>query len=262
MQTEELSCPITIISYTDLKAFDPLNPDQGLIDSIGNAFGPGCLGIMAVTGVPDFMEKRAKLLPLSAKIPHLPDLQDCVSPQTHYSIGWSHGKEEIEPGKPDMAKGSFYGNPRTDDTLSRIDPQLAEQRPDLYCDNIWPKSLPELRDAFCDMGETIVQVGVLIARVCDAYCKTQGVHTNLGKILSESMNTKGRLLHYFPMKNESGEMWCAWHNDHVSSQYSIRCSEMFLFYRSTVCWNTAFENFSILFCIIGLTHRPRPWNVS
>jgi hypothetical protein len=31
-------------------------------------------------------------------------------PESHYSFGWSHGKEVLE-GKPDYSKGSYYNNP-------------------------------------------------------------------------------------------------------------------------------------------------------
>lgn len=34
-------------------------------------------------------------------------------PESHYSFGWSHGKEILE-GKPDFSKGSYYNNPVED----------------------------------------------------------------------------------------------------------------------------------------------------
>ncbi|CAN0185025.1 unnamed protein product, partial [Ectocarpus sp. 4 AP-2014] len=32
-------------------------------------------------------------------------------PQSCFNFGWSHGKESLETGGPDLAKGSFYANP-------------------------------------------------------------------------------------------------------------------------------------------------------
>jgi hypothetical protein len=32
-------------------------------------------------------------------------------PSSKYSFGWSHGKEMLKSGQPDVFKGSFYANP-------------------------------------------------------------------------------------------------------------------------------------------------------
>jgi hypothetical protein len=288
-----------IISYHDLVCFDPLvdSPcNNALIDQIGKAFGnrhkpsnhgsdsnddndtncsSSSLGILAVQDMPQFVELRHRLLPLAARIPSLPDLQDIVLPETLYSTGWSHGKEQFN-GKADMAKGSFYANPLHDSLLSAMITRhntttnndsshdndsfvqelkiQAKQHPEFYANNIWPnQSLPELRQAFMDLGQCMVETGRLLAAVCDAYCIKQqqqgkGTGTSSGeeeaaptsslqlyKTLTESLNCKGRLLHYFPVvqqeqllqqeessasitgiKDDDENLWCGWHNDHVS----------------------------------------------
>jgi len=79
-------------------------------------FGPDGLGIVTVSGVPDFPALRRRLLPLAAALAALPDgvksqLEDAAS---NYNVGWSHGKEALEGGRPDRLKGSFYANPCRD----------------------------------------------------------------------------------------------------------------------------------------------------
>lgn len=92
---------VVTLSYQDLIDFDPSHPDQKLVDQIGDAFGSedSCLGILAVEGIPGWQGFREKLLPLAAKIPLDPDLYEYILPGTMYATGWSHGKEELIPGK-------------------------------------------------------------------------------------------------------------------------------------------------------------------
>jgi isopenicillin N synthase-like dioxygenase len=231
-----------LIAYSDLVAFanqDEASKDS-LIEVIGLAYGADGLGLLAVTDVPNFCEKRERLLKLSLKLPYAKDLKDCELPDALYSTGWSHGKEQLAPGKPDWAKGSFYANPWLDslvDYRSEKDGRTEHWQkqgkdfPEFYADNVWPQSLPDMRDAFMDLGQLMMQVGGLLAAVCDAYCAKHGVATNFHTTLTESRNSKGRLLHYFDMshgnpvatatdekKTSSSEedMWCGWHNDHGS----------------------------------------------
>jgi isopenicillin N synthase-like dioxygenase len=248
---------IVCISYQDLVDFDPETVENHeLIEKIGKAFGadPSCLGILAVTGIPNFTQQRETLLPLAAQVANLPDLTTCESPESLYSTGWSHGREQLSPGQPDTAKGSYYANPLTEDLVPALMArenasdtnqnqnnehraaywkEQAELHPAFYAANIWPASLPVLRTAVCDMGRTVHTVGCLLATVCDAYCRAHHVPTALHQILSESLNAKARLLHYFhnekaadfaasesdqDEKQEDGgddeKLWCSWHNDH------------------------------------------------
>jgi hypothetical protein len=311
--TPPVTASVVTISYHDLALFDPFvdSPsNNALIDQIGKAFGrpansakkndhgnddddddsaslSSSLGILAVQDIPHFVELRRRLLPLAARLPTLPDLQDIVLPETLYSTGWSHGKEVFN-GKPDVAKGSFYANPLHDSLLRAMiqrhhlttanDSNIsnscddhdddvvfvqdltahAQRHPEFYADNVWPQtSLPELRPAFMDLGRVMVETGRLVAAVCDAYCAKQqerqqqgnddsssrnnnGGGLQLCKTLTKSLNCKGRLLHYFPVVQQQHEssslssstaatitttaadddldenLWCGWHNDHVS----------------------------------------------
>jgi isopenicillin N synthase-like dioxygenase len=245
-----ITASIVCISYQDLVDFDPetINNDE-LVEKIGKAFGadPSCLGILAVTGIPNFSEQRQALLPLAARLPSLPDLESCESPESLYSTGWSHGREQLAPGQADTAKGSYYANPLTEDLAIALAARettenraaywkdQAAKHPAFYAANIWPESLPELQTAVCDMGRTVQKVGCLLAAVCDAYCRARGVPTVFHKILSESLNAKARLLHYFNTlatsrdqdledvhDGEDGDeeqLWCGWHNDHVRTKH-------------------------------------------
>ena len=237
-----------VLEYEDLVAFGQTKVDNDddsslrdtLIDKIGQAFGPDGLGLLGVANVPDFSPKREALLRLAQKLPTLPDLDTCELPETGYSTGWSHGREQLAPDKPDTAKGSFYANPAVDSLVDYLIEKQADngrdasywhqQRKDcpaFYADNVWPASLPALRPAFRDLGQCLMHVGGLVARVCDAYCAQQGVTTAFEDTLTTSKNAKGRLLHYFdmtPIDNEkkqsesndsADDMWCGWHNDHV-----------------------------------------------
>ena len=60
-------------------------------------------------------EKRQRLLPLSRRFANLPSGTKAkyVHPESFYSFGWSHGKEKLAGGRPDVTKGSFYNNPTT-----------------------------------------------------------------------------------------------------------------------------------------------------
>jgi isopenicillin N synthase-like dioxygenase len=249
---------IVSIAYQDLVDFDPSSiNNHELVEKIGTAFGAdsSCLGILAVTGIPNFTQQRQALLPLAAQVANLPDLAACESPESLYSTGWSHGREQLAPGKPDTAKGSYYANPLTEDLVPALIAresqnksesathqnehrgaaywkEQAELHPAFYAANVWPTSLPVLRTAVCDMGQTVQTVGCLLAKVCDEYCRARHVPTNLHEILSQSLNAKARLLHYFhtandndtasiasdPNKNEDNDndeqLWCGWHNDH------------------------------------------------
>ena len=249
-----------------------------LLQQIEHAYGPNGWGILGVTNIPQFEQQRESLLRLSTRIPLLSDLDTFIDPTSFYSVGWSHGKESLRIGQPDYAKGSYYANPLCDNLKDALIERYRQQQqdeegtdndrietkhqsvidieeyytrmecdhPEFYAPNLWPsESLPELRECFCTMGQTLVQVGQYVAYVCDVYCYTKfHIALQLHNTIQKSLNCKGRLLHYFPSstyntaattnnnninnnKEEVGtsndvdttidNLWCAWHNDHVSS---------------------------------------------
>jgi hypothetical protein len=70
------------------------------------------------------------------------------TPEWHYAVGWSHGKEKFE-GMPDLLKGSFYANPVHEEWESHkeADGKRNELR------NIWPnEDVPGIEQAFKGLG--------------------------------------------------------------------------------------------------------------
>jgi isopenicillin N synthase-like dioxygenase len=147
-----------------------------------------------VKNVPGFVEKRQALLPLALEFAKLPEekkkqYEDAAS---NYSFGWSHGKEILQDGKADIYKGSYYANPQynrpTEDPkvcillggggVSGIRPlillllclQLIKDYPEYCAPNVWPTAeIPQLEEAFMNLGRLIVEVGVKVAKHCDQY---------------------------------------------------------------------------------------------
>ena len=243
---------IVTLHYEDLLKFSKESPGskededirQRLINDVACAYGSDGLGILAVKGVPGLQELRDRLLPMAAQIPALPkeDLETCVVEEACYAVGWSHGKEELTPGVPDLSKGSFYANPLVnnlsqamlerhrasngeDHAYEKELKRLVDANFSFFAPNVFPDSMPELEGAIFEMGQCTATVGRLVARVCGAYCAEQRVAVDLEQILCDSLNCKARLLHYFEPKPADGdeqkeektseEAWCCgWHNDH------------------------------------------------
>eukprot|EP00164_Ancoracysta_twista_P004273 GFYU01005757.1.p1 GENE.GFYU01005757.1~~GFYU01005757.1.p1 ORF type:complete len:374 (+),score=149.88 GFYU01005757.1:63-1184(+) len=210
---------VVLLHYQDLV------DGADLSDSIDKAYGFDGLGLLAVEGVPEMAEKRQTLLPLAYKYAMLPDdiKQKSVHEASHYSFGWSHGKEQLE-GKPDYSKGSYYANPQYDNPVND-DKELIQKYPEFVHPNIWPEDLPGMEKAFKEMGQLIVHVGVMIAQQCDKHVqKKLGKYEEgkLTRIITKSRVCKARLLHYFATEGAEGNKtvsessWCGWHNDHGS----------------------------------------------
>lgn len=153
---------LVIINYEDLlsESSEPLLPllarafgsdSDGGADDDGNGNGDGdnssnteptspppALGLIAIRGIPSFVETKQKFLPLAHSLVNLPsdyleeNLTDAAS---FYSSGYSFGKEKLGH-KPDISKASFYFNPVTDV------PGTAQERKDYpasYPVNKWPE---------------------------------------------------------------------------------------------------------------------------
>ncbi|XP_073145404.1 uncharacterized protein [Henckelia pumila] len=215
------SVPTVTIPYTELK-----DQSADLSGKIEQGFGPNGLGILSISEVPGYTSLRRNLLQLAPRLANLPDevknkLED---PYSRYNIGWSHGKEQLESGKPDMMKGSYYANPILDVPTTVL--SHVERYPSYCGPNIWPRdAVPELEFAFKALGKLILDVGFLLAYHCDRYASNGfKVHENEGllQILRRSRCHKGRLLYYFPSPQSSIEdgdsmsSWCGWHTDHGS----------------------------------------------
>ncbi|KAM7277497.1 hypothetical protein ACFE04_019363 [Oxalis oulophora] len=209
------------ISYTELK-----DKSVDLSKEIERGFGPNGLGILSISDVPGYSALRQSLLDLSPRLASLPESvkKQLEDPESRYNFGWSHGKEKLESGKPDIFKGSFYANPILD--IPTTDVNLIQRYPSYCGSNIWPHSvLPELEVAFKALGKLIFDIGLMVAYHCDQYV-SKGMKMSKDKglehIILRSRCHKGRLLYYFPAQESSHALdnsmssWCGWHTDHGS----------------------------------------------
>ena len=119
-------------------------------------------------------------------------------PASVFSFGWSHGKETLEAGRPDLAKGSFYANPCFDapfgegksaaaaaaaaaeagggeaggetaaEAAAKAEADPVARYPSFAHPNVWPDAdVPGFSGAFKELGRAVVRVGELVARQCD-----------------------------------------------------------------------------------------------
>ncbi|KAJ6957752.1 fe-S cluster assembly factor HCF101 [Populus alba x Populus x berolinensis] len=145
------------IPYTDLK-----NKDADLSAKIEEGFGPNGLGILSISDVPGFSSLRQNLLHLSPRLANLPQKvkDELEDPHSRYNFGWSHGKEKLESGKPDLLKGSFYANPILD--VPTTDMCLKQRYPSYCSSNIWPgNALPELETGKFEINTLILMLQIL-----------------------------------------------------------------------------------------------------
>jgi len=221
--------PVTL-DYAQL-----LDPAAELGAAVEAAYGPDGLGLLLVNGVPGYAEARGRLLPLASRLASLPAaaLEALEDPASTFNFGWSHGKETMNGGQPDTAKGSFYANPLLD--VPTEGAELAARYPHYCRPNVWPRdSLPELEPALKACGRLMVDCGLLLAARCDAYVAARAPSSaaRLRRSIAESRCLKARLLHYFPLPgggeapSDDVSSWCGWHLDHgsltalASAQYS------------------------------------------
>lgn len=142
-------------------------------------------------------------------------------------MGWSCGKETLADGRYDTFKGSYYANPVHRPEVEAKARQLYPHVPEFTSPNVWPAEsvLPGFEQAFESLCLLIVKVAGLVARNCDRYgvAKLEGYQDGtLERIVTESVSTKARLLHYFPppyVHNQGQSIdkhdddWCATHRD-------------------------------------------------
>jgi len=191
-------------------------------DLIEQAFGMDGIGLIVISDVPEFEQRRFELLKLGHVFAHLaPEIQQkYIHEGSHYSFGWSHGKESLKNNHFDFFKGSYYANPNYD--VPTEDPDMIAKYPEVCLPNIWPTDdLPELEPAFKSLGRLICDVGLSLLLKCDSFVKNKlgddYADGTLHTAIRETRANKARLLHYFPISAEGErdyESWCAWHNDH------------------------------------------------
>lgn len=196
-----------------------------MASALERAYGSEGLGILLVRDVPDLAAKRQGLLPLARAFANLKEEVKAKyeDGESHFSFGWSHGKEKLSNGAFDTFKGSFYNNPLENRPCD--DAELMKQHPSYLRPNVWPTDdLPALEPAFMDLGTCIVNVGRELLRHCDAYVRARrkgGDVASIERTVADSRCHKARLLYYFPMSADDAagkeqDAWCGWHTDHGS----------------------------------------------
>ena len=198
-----------VVSYADL-----LNGDCDVSDAILNAYGPGGLGVVLISGVPDWETLTESTIPLAHRLVNLgsDSLNGLEHEPSMFNSGWSFGKEKLGD-KPDFKKGSFYFNPLRDDPR----PDIREKYPWALPENRWPKKeLPEFEVMCKKLGSRMHEVIVALARRIDG----MKLGTPIASELETSMKAKGRMLYYFPLSQEEladaakhPDGWIGWHND-------------------------------------------------
>lgn len=217
-----MSSDLVTVEYSDLIASIDQENDATctIMKSIEKAFGPLGYGVLAIRGVPGFVQAKMECLPQAYSLAHLPPevLTAIEDPVSLYNSGWSHGKEMLKKNQPDLAKASFYFNPVTDV------PGTEEERtrfPISYPTNKWPhEALPSLEPALKRLGCLMKDVTVEVARHIDAYAQRQCPtypSAMLHTALKDSEKVKGRLLYYYPLSasepDTSVDSWIGFHND-------------------------------------------------
>lgn len=179
-----------IVNLQDL-AFNENLPDN----FIENAFGKNSLGIIIIKGIPNILKLRTDFFISGRKFIHLSEQikEKYVNKESHYTIGWSYGKEMI----PDFSKGSYYANPLIDEPTT--DTELIKKYPSFYTPNIWPNEIPDFKKNFKELGELIYIVGLLVLNHCDKYLKSK---IKLETLIQHNSICKGQFLHYYPIDKE------------------------------------------------------------
>lgn len=206
---------LVVISYEDL-----INKETDLSEEIARAYGPGALGVIAIRGIPGFVEKKKALLRQAHQLAHLPkeSLAKLEDEKSLYNAGWSHGREKLGD-KPDFAKGSFYFNPLVD-----LPGTIAEREkyPFSYIPNLWPtEDMPKFEPAAKALGTLMHEQVVALCVHIDKFAKkrvTNYIDNIMYNAISTTIKAKGRLLYYFPLPDEelkkgAADSWIGWHND-------------------------------------------------
>jgi len=156
---------VTVINYSDL------TDGTDLTAQIEGAYGTNGAGVIAIRGIPGFVDLKRKFLPKSHTIAHLPsaELDKLVDEKTLFNAGWSHGKEKLG-AKPDLAKGSFYFNPLTDAPGTAED---REKYPLSYPVNVWPEDVvvSGFQQEAKELGGLMRDVVVLLSKHIDLFSK-------------------------------------------------------------------------------------------
>lgn len=206
------------IDYSHL--IDP-SLENKCIQNVMEALGPGGPGLMAVTGVPCVEALRITLLPLSRKLALMDDTQRRCILKDH-GLG-----TDVSLRKPDRNVSSFAAQLKfVRNICTNLEHENVSPKGDIYYkqrpasppeENSEPKVIEqehaeivfsqelqhddfeELGNSFRQLGFCMVDVGLLLARLCDQ--AMGGI--DLEKTILESSTAKGRLIHYHSLSERT-----------------------------------------------------------
>jgi isopenicillin N synthase-like dioxygenase len=181
------------------------------MEALERALGENGMGLVAIRNVPGFVAAKQAFLPQAHKLVKLPieylEGDELTDKESLYNAGWSHGKEKLGDGAPDLAKGSYYFNPVTDV------PGSAQDRatyPLSYPQNKWPSHEmmgPDFKNQAVTLGCLLKNVVVELCRHVDALaaqkvgCGANGYPADfLYNVMKDTEKVKARLLYYFPLE--------------------------------------------------------------
>jgi hypothetical protein len=215
-----VKAPVVMLEWEELTA--PVT-SPALLAKLEAAYGYDGLGILAVRGIPGYVPARAAALPQAHAFGSLPDAVKAqyVDEASTFSFGWSHGKERLEGGRLDTAKGSYYNNPVHDAPFAH-DAAAVAAHPSFASPNIWPSEAdaPGFTASYKTLARLIVDAGGQLARHVDAYVASvepaypPGAGLALADVVTHCRAHKARLLYYFPTDGvETGDgtdvsSWC------------------------------------------------------
>ncbi|OMJ69886.1 hypothetical protein SteCoe_32277 [Stentor coeruleus] len=177
--------------------FADLNSTKNLSNELFEAFSNDGLGLLTISGIPNFPSQRAKLLALSYELSHLSVTEKAKieHPESGFQIGWKEGQSQYPCG-------TFAANP------------LDDYNQELYYQNLWPGyALPALRPAFRELSTTILNTVFLISFHIDKYLETLYPYTNtmsFEDLLYNSRSHIGSLSHFLSFRqnySESNDKW-------------------------------------------------------
>eukprot|EP00697_Spironema_sp_BW2_P017115 gnl/Spiro4/8678_TR4535_c0_g1_i1.p1 gnl/Spiro4/8678_TR4535_c0_g1~~gnl/Spiro4/8678_TR4535_c0_g1_i1.p1 ORF type:complete len:386 (+),score=57.22 gnl/Spiro4/8678_TR4535_c0_g1_i1:102-1160(+) len=199
---------VVTIPYADLMS------SKDLSEPVLEAYGPGGLGALTISGIPEYAERRQRLIPMTHTFAHLPPEVQALyeHPESLWNSGWSFGREKLGD-VVDRSKGSYYANPCYDDV-----PNADKFAPVFFPKNRWPsKHMPEMEAAFKALGTIMFNTTALLARQVDRIVEKRLPTYKRGLISSSIQGThkiKGRMLYYYPNANpDVDDGWIGWHND-------------------------------------------------
>lgn len=199
------SCPSTNACCAD---------EAALLARFMEALGPG---LLAVRASPSLHLLRQALLPLAPSLALLP-------PSLLSSALKNHGLGTDVPMKdPDRPVSSFAAQLKfgpahkhkqqsvsEDDMVceSENSAQLPQRKCELSIDNALPherllpgeEDLGKLGSLFRTLGAHMVEIGLLVAKICDIAIRGAG----LEQAILESCTAKGRLIHYHSLQDKLG----------------------------------------------------------